>query len=190
MFKYCWLCTRWPATCCWYTLYSSIHLRASLACAATCRRHTRRLQTCICKAHSFLAFVRLIACNSCLMAPKRAIANMCKHFTVENEILPAPHCFHFQVPSRPKTQHTHQQTRRKCRKPGKKQKLDSTYWTKFTKETNWKAKLERKTYRSRQSCHQETHQWHQKLHCSCRKFIKNMTKLFPSLALRKQTKSI
>lgn len=123
MFKYCWLCTRWPATCCWYTLYSSIHLRASLACAATCRRHTRRLQTCICRAHSFLAFVRLIACNSCLMAPKRAIANMCKHFTVENEILPAPHCFHFQVPSRPKTQHTHQQTRRKCRKRGKKQKV-------------------------------------------------------------------
>lgn len=125
MFKYCWLCTRWPATCCWYTLYSSIHLRASLACAATCRRHTRRLQTCICRAHSFLAFVRLIACNSCLMAPKRAIANMCKHFTVENKIkiLPAPHCFHFQVPSRSKTQHTHQQTRRKCRKRVKKQKV-------------------------------------------------------------------
>lgn len=35
-----------PSTCCWYSLYSSIHLQASLACAATCWRNTRHLQTC------------------------------------------------------------------------------------------------------------------------------------------------
>lgn len=75
MLKCCWLCTCRPATCCWYSLYSSIHLRASLACAATCWRHTRHLQTCICRAHTFLSLVRLKACNSCLMAPKRAITD-------------------------------------------------------------------------------------------------------------------
>lgn len=94
-----------PCTCCWYSLYSSIHLRASLAWASTCWRNTRHLQTCI-TIKTIIVSLPDIYHMMHLMTGQNTWYDMLQYRETPHrkKVLLFLHCFHSLEPASPKKQ--------------------------------------------------------------------------------------